>query len=186
MVKKTINVKVATVDKLWEELGMQDSIKKAKIEEKIVFYENFLNEENQFLGKIEFSNLLQSEWLNLLCTDQEKHDLFMDKFYSDISCKLMSDILQFRRYLRKQDVGQHITPEQLQQSIDKGDCATLHSDLQTLYLEPIKPLHMKYLQKQINEGLTGHDIYNWYKKDPHTRFSRILTYNVDTIKEIAA
>lgn len=145
----------------------------------ILYYTNFLDSSNKFLGLIEFPNLSLYTWLNYLCNTEDKVTEFMTNFYDEEN--IGNSLMSYRRHLIN-NRNLTINGDSLQKIIDESKWSEFWDNLQELFLDYCHISWLTSYKEMISEGLTAEDIVRWYQKKGG-RLLTITTFPVSYVKE---
>jgi hypothetical protein len=171
--KQDEDYKIAEVDRVLNDLHIDKRLTKS---DKLLYYENWLNQENKFVGKLEFTSILFSRWLNLLCNTDALYNLFMQQFNDHVNP--LHSLLEFRKHLMNvQKRGQNVTAYDLEQLITYKNYSQFYKVIQELFLEYIPSGDIEKLIRLIEAGeLTSVHLVVWHRERPLERLGKLLSF----------
>jgi hypothetical protein len=150
------------VENFIKELDLTPEILGLKTEnDRIIYYYNYINENNIFKSLIEFPSVYFIRLANFLCKDEERLKEYLNKFHDREDSR--NSIMEYRRYLLKSRDNAYEFLKKLTQQIKTKQWNDLYETLQELFLEPFDDALMPNITEMVENGLTAEDIYNWYK-----------------------
>lgn len=140
--------------------------------EKLLYYENFIDSDNKFKGIIEFFNMDILILANYLIVDNDTYNEFISMLDKN---KIIHSVLAFRDFQFKQNRGQGVNSQDIENLIQNQNWNDLHHILQELFLEPFSIINTEYFVNFVaNKKTTIDDMLEWHKENPSLRFKRYL------------
>jgi len=172
---------VNKVNEFVTELGLNFEILGLKTtDDKILYYHNFIDSRtNKFCGIVDFPSVYWIKLANFLCDSEEKFEDYLSNFHDCDNVQI--GVSRFKKHLMKSR-SLTISGETLQEQINNNKWEKFWEDLQQLFLDPTDDCYLSSFKERIAEGLTGEDIFNWYKKKGG-RLLTITTFPLNYVKE---
>lgn len=153
-------------------------------EDKVLYYQNYLDENNIFRGIIELPSHYYIQLANLLCNTEERHDIFREKFYdAKQKCdNFAGQFMTFRQYLLDNRTEQEMQKlyELIREQVHNKDWDSLYDSLKELSLDYFSEYIFEGIKNMLLNGLTAEDIINWYIYDGNIK--GIGTFKVEFVK----
>lgn len=174
------------VTSIVEKFNIPESVFGLKsVEDKILYYYNYLDKDNKFCEIVEFPKIEQIKLANLLCKTVEDVDDYLTNYHC-----VDNEYFGLLRYKKdklksRNDISEYET--KINKHIERASWTLLHRELQELFLEVFDYSYMQDIiglihKGLIHKGLTTEDIVNWYNKGK--KILALITFDIDYIKSV--